>query len=65
MLLSDSIYSLSNSGCFRINITDIDIGFGPGLNILLFSKSVPRIILPYFPENLYFRQNRKIILLYK
>ena len=41
MLLSDSIYSLSNSGCFRINITDIDIGFGPGLNILLFSKSVP------------------------
>ena len=40
MLLSDSIYSLSNSSCFRINITDIDIGFGPGLNILLFAKSV-------------------------
>ena len=60
MLLRDSIYFLSNSGCFRINITDIDIGFGPGLN-----KAYYRIIIPYFSGNLYFRQNRKIILLYK
>ena len=40
MVLSDFIYSLSNSGCFRRIITDVYIGFVPGLNISFIAKSV-------------------------
>ena len=54
MVLSDFIYSLSNSGCFRrINITDVYIGFGPGLNISFIAKSVLLYHASLFPFPIY------------